>query len=181
MDPSRRITAENALEHPYFDCFKPKTQSRITSPIFEKHRAVSSTQRHGSQYTNYSLKENFNPHTTYGKFRNNENYSSMIRSTSKGKKKLEEARFHSRNQPQYLTTSTNHLVVSNKNNDIEHRRKPSHGKNISKKSFKNNTYTTTPTQIYSNVSSNTKSFAINTTSSFIIEEEMRIEMKMILI
>ena len=169
MDPNRRISAENALEHPYFDCLRPKSISRITSPVFEKHRAMSSTQRHGAQYTNYSLKENFNPHTTQGKFRNNESYTSMIRSSSKGKKKLEEAKYHSRNQPnqpQYVTTSTNHLATTNSNYNSNHKRKPSHGKAISKKVFKNENYSTAPTQIYSNVNPTGKSFAINTTSQF---------------
>jgi len=74
MDPSKRITAEDASEHPYFNALKPKqVKSRVASPIFdpiEKHRALSST--HRGQYPKYSnnTKENCNPvnHTAYGKF-----------------------------------------------------------------------------------------------------------------
>ena len=99
------------MEHPYFDSMRPAVvvqhvKSRKQSPIFEKHRALSSTHR---GHTKYSAKENCNPHTVYGKFRNNAEYSSMIRSTSKGRKNLDEAKFHAKQFKASLTNSTNQL------------------------------------------------------------------------
>lgn len=164
MDPNRRITAENALEHPYFNVFKPKPMSRVTSPAMEPQRVMSST--HRGTYANYSLKENYNPHTVYGKFRANENYTSVIRSTSKGKRKLEDAKHHSKNNHNtYLTTSTNHLTTTGNSYTSEPKKKTTNVKNTSKKNFKNTTYTAN-SQVYSNLNSGGRNFAINTTSSF---------------
>ena len=45
MNPKKRITAEEALQHSYFNSFRPKqkVKSRTNSPIFEKHQALSSS------------------------------------------------------------------------------------------------------------------------------------------
>ena len=93
MDPNERIKAEDALEHPFFDCLRPRRKDdRITSAIIEKHRAMSSTNKR--QTSKHSAKENVNSNTGYGKFRGN-NYMNTAggteygsfgnRSTSKGK------------------------------------------------------------------------------------------------
>lgn len=103
LDPNERITATEAMDHPFFTSLKPSKGSRANSPIIEKHRAVSSTYRGtndkqifvGNNHHKYSAKENYNPYTQYGKFAGRD-YGQVIRSTSKGKKKLEEAKYHSR-------------------------------------------------------------------------------------
>lgn len=145
------------MEHPYFDSLRPAVvvqhvKSRKQSPIFEKHRALSSTHR---GHTKYSAKENCNPHTVYGKFRNNAEYSSMIRSTSKGRKNLDEAKFHAKQFKASLTNSTNHLSSTMQSFNFDGKKK-SIGK-TKKDPYKNSTY---------NQPYNTKNFAINTSNNF---------------
>ena len=158
MDPESRITADEALEHSYFDCLRPKkptakSNTRTNSPIFEKHRSFSST--HKGQTSKYSSKENHNPHnTTYGKFnRGNVEYYSMIRSTSKGKNKIEEAKGYSRvYNNSYLANSTNQLMSTTQN--FDHKKKVisnAHKKNTQSKNYK---------------TSNSRNFSINTTNNF---------------
>ena len=107
LDPYERITAEEALDHPFFDCLRPRRKDdRITSAIIEKNRAMSSTNKR--QTSKHSAKENVNTNTAYGKFRGfnymhtasgidyntyvnrSNSKGKIIRSLSKGKHKYDE-------------------------------------------------------------------------------------------
>ena len=174
LDPNERITATEAMDHPFFTSLKPSKGSRANSPIIEKHRAVSSTYRGtndkqifvGNNHHKYSAKENYNPYTQYGKFAGRD-YGQVIRSTSKGKKKLEEAKYHSRQPNSFQTNSTNHLASTVHQFNFDSKKK-SFG---NYKKFKNKHSGTGV-----GVSSNTpiphsgtvkhKDFAINTTQTF---------------
>lgn len=186
MDPDERITASEALESPYFDSLKPQKESRISSPIFEKHRALSSTHRGPTDKQMYvganskhSAKENCNPYTQYGKFRNID-YTNVIRSTSKGKKKLAEAKYHSKNSNSFLTNSTNQLASTSQHFNFEAKKKSI--ANTKKGKYKQQSGNSTHYTNHTNQNSNTsmtinhqhnnsgfsyrKDFAINTTNNF---------------